>query len=482
MSLPETPVTRRELYLSVIAGQSDVSTLPESPVTREEQYLDYIAKNGGGGSSVQSDWNEADDTKPDYIKNKPTIPDVSGKQDKTLSSSVTIGTGTETTVEGAVGAVADVIPGTATSGNKLAVQNSVNTMFQSIMPNNEIIYDSADKPSVMYKLPKMTWAELGIGTSTDTFPAWIINGQEVDYIYISKYQNIVSDGKAYSLPAQDPKVEITFDNAVSACSAKGDGWHMTTRLEWMAVALLCLKNGTQPKGNNDYGKDVSETPYVGIPCGYDSQGRTTKVQTGTGPLSWSHNGLPSGIWDLNGNIWEWGSGIRLVHGELQVLSKDGLTFGNDAADPNNSQAADSALWYAIDGTTGALIVPNGSGTTSNSLKASWVSDAFKWITGTIANAGSHYCLFGSVSVDSNVCEAAQHILQALGMYKSTTSSYNDDRFALDTNQDECAFLVGGSWNNGSRAGIFVINGNNDRSTSSDTVGFRSTYTPIPTEE
>ena len=27
-----------------------------------------------GGENVQSDWNEADNTKPDYIKNKPTIP------------------------------------------------------------------------------------------------------------------------------------------------------------------------------------------------------------------------------------------------------------------------------------------------------------------------------------------------------------------------------------------------------------------------
>lgn len=33
-----------------------------------------VVFSSGGGSQVQSDWNQADDTQPDYIKNKPTIP------------------------------------------------------------------------------------------------------------------------------------------------------------------------------------------------------------------------------------------------------------------------------------------------------------------------------------------------------------------------------------------------------------------------
>ena len=37
---------------------------------------------GGGGTQVQSDWNETDTDDPAFIKNKPTIPDVSGKADK----------------------------------------------------------------------------------------------------------------------------------------------------------------------------------------------------------------------------------------------------------------------------------------------------------------------------------------------------------------------------------------------------------------
>ena len=47
MALPNEPITRREMYLSNIAGQN--TALPDAPITREEMYLDYIAKTGGTG-------------------------------------------------------------------------------------------------------------------------------------------------------------------------------------------------------------------------------------------------------------------------------------------------------------------------------------------------------------------------------------------------------------------------------------------------
>ncbi len=38
------PITRREQYLSYMAGLSD--SYPENPITREEQYLYYLCKKG----------------------------------------------------------------------------------------------------------------------------------------------------------------------------------------------------------------------------------------------------------------------------------------------------------------------------------------------------------------------------------------------------------------------------------------------------
>ena len=153
-----------------------------------------------------------------------------------------------------------------------------NIALQSVCPNNEMLYDDKGMPSVMVKIPKCTWADLGIGTSTETFPAFIVNGVEKDCIYFSKYQNIVQNSRAYSLPGQDPGNSITLDTSISRCTAKGEGWHLQTRLEWMAVALWCLKNGTQPKGNNNYGRDSTETVYKAIPStARDSSNRIQRV-------------------------------------------------------------------------------------------------------------------------------------------------------------------------------------------------------------
>ena len=57
MALPNNPQTRKEMYLSNMAGQG--TALPSEPHTREEEYLDYIAKNGGGGGTGEGDMTKA---------------------------------------------------------------------------------------------------------------------------------------------------------------------------------------------------------------------------------------------------------------------------------------------------------------------------------------------------------------------------------------------------------------------------------------
>lgn len=51
-----------------------------------------LIQKQNGGTQVQSDWNQSDNSQPDFIKNKPIIPDISGKADKS-EMSVTPGTG-----------------------------------------------------------------------------------------------------------------------------------------------------------------------------------------------------------------------------------------------------------------------------------------------------------------------------------------------------------------------------------------------------
>ena len=350
-----------------------------------------------------------------------------------------------------------------------------NIALQSVCPNNEILYDDKGLPSVMVYIPKMTYAQLGLGSSTATHQAFIVDGQEVDGIYISKYQNVVQNGRAYSLPGQDPKTDINFDSALAACTAKGAGWHLMTRAEWAMLALWCKANGTQPKGNNNYGKDHSETVYKAIPTNKDGS-NTGRVATGSGPLSWSHDGSPSGIWDLNGNVWEWVGGMRLVKGELQILAN------NNAADLETPQTAASALWKAIKASDGTLITPDGNGTTTGSVKIDWVSSHGQWDTSiTTQEDTGRGCTFESVTCSANISAAAQLLLQALGMFKydSTANAYNGDYFYFNNGADERAFACGGSWYSGAGAGVFYVSGGDPRSSSNWDVGFRAAYVKLP---
>ena len=351
-----------------------------------------------------------------------------------------------------------------------------NLALKAVCPNNEILYDDKGLPSIMVKIPKMTYAQLGLGDSQAIHPAFIVNGQEVDAIYISKYQNIVVDGRAYSLPGEDPKTSINFDGARAACEAKGAGWHLMTRAEWALLALWCKLNGTQPYGNNNYGKDHHETNYKAIPTSKDGN-NTGRVATGTGPVSWSHDGTVSGIWDLNGNCWEWVGGLRTVYGELQILAN------NNAADAGNSQAAGSAQWMAISGADGSLITPNGSGTTPGSVKMDWANGKLTYSTSiTDASRGAHDCDFEAVTFDDTIGENAQACLKALALLKddSTSGAYQGDHVYFNNNEAERAFDCGGDWDDAAGNGVFALNGTHPRPAANGHISFRSAYVELPT--
>lgn len=346
-----------------------------------------------------------------------------------------------------------------------------NIALQSVFPSNEIALDDKGMPSVMVKIPKMSWKELGVGESDDPFPAFVNGDKTKDFITVGKYQCVVQNGRAYSLPCRDPAHDINYDESFLAVKSKGGSWHMMTRFEWIAIALWCLKIGYQPKGNTYWGVDHEKGVKEAIHSPDAACGRTL---TGTGPVSWAHNGELSGIFDMCGNVWEWTTGMRLVYGELQVLSRDG-TFDNCAEDTSLSVAADSPYWWAVDGTNGNLIKPNGSGTTVNSIKLSWVDNHWRWTTGTIVKVTDHgYATFFSTDCDNTISAAAQLKLIALGCLKPAKLTEDPgDGFWARNQEAERLPIAGGDWSAEGWAGLFALLLHVPRSHRLWNVGFRS---------
>ena len=343
--------------------------------------------------------------------------------------------------------------------------------LKKVFPKNEIIIDKYGNASVMVYIKKFYLDEVIDKAAHIPHPAFIVDEKEIDGIYISKFQNVIIDGKAYSLPEQLPTTNVDFDSAVSSCITKGDGFHLMTAIEWGAIALWCQKNGWLPYGNNDMGKDIREEKVVADISYYDKERSICKTATGTGPVEWSHNRRADGIYDLNANVWDWVGGLRLVYGELQVLPH------NNAASGRYDQCASSAKWRAIDGTSGELVLPCGNGNTINSVKLDFIGDRWAYVSNTISSPLNdfRFCNFSDVAADASICDKAKELLISLGCLPSP--SYNDQSVSFYANNgaEERIPFRGGRWGQGLNAGIFKSCFDDPRTYSGEAVGFRSAY-------
>lgn len=195
-----------------------------------------------------------------------------------------------------------------------------------------VLYTASGQPSYMHILPAFNCEDVAPGgeLGTGLHPAFLFNGVAASEIFIGAYQASTSQsgGAAVSLPGVDPRASINFDSARALCKANGPGWDMMSNLDWAAIALWCMANGYQPRGNTNYGRshedrwETGRRQDGGVPG--DTSG-TARTLTGSGPAAWAHDGTPAGIHDLVGNVWEWVSGMKLVNGRVWLAPDNGLT-------------------------------------------------------------------------------------------------------------------------------------------------------------
>ena len=327
---------------------------------------------------------------------------------------------------------------------------------------NTVLFDDLGMPSVMVPFPKLKMSDLIAGGSENIHPAFSVDGVEKSVIYVSKYQNIVLNERGYSLPMRDPRASLNFDQAVTYCRNKGKGWSLTPYSLWSAIALWCRKNGTMPRGNNNYGADHAYGHEKGVPTYYES-GKIARCATGSGPNTWNHNWMPDGIADLNGNVWEWCAGMRLMNGEIQIIP-----YANCMA-ADASMGASSTLWKAI-AADGTLVEPGTAGT----LKYNYVSGHIQLTSGDITPEDTwRGDTYQNMTLDSAL--TVPEIAKALLIYPDEPGGdYGGDGHYMN-NSGERLPLCGGNWYYTSGAGVFDVNLHYPRSNSYASIGFRSAY-------
>lgn len=319
---------------------------------------------------------------------------------------------------------------------------------------NTVMYDDKGNPSIMVCIPRFNLSDVIDGAPDVPHPAFIVNGVVKSEIWISKYQNIVHDNRAYSLPAMDPKALVNFDQAKQYCENKGSGWHLMTNAEWAAVALWSKKNGTMPRGNNYHGKDHSalhesgRVTYTYTFDGIDDVEYIGRVATGSAPISWSHDGTNAGIFDLNGNVWEWVDGVRIEDGKIYV-HKD-----NDFNTPTDdlAQWIDTGVFFDVQD---RKLVLNSSRTTKMNEEINEYKDiAIEQLKG---------------ATGFTVPDLLKYLAIA-----PTEGDHGWDRI-FNSNYGSRFTRRGGFWANGISAGVFSFDTICDRSYSYDNTGFRAAW-------
>jgi len=208
---------------------------------------------------------------------------------------------------------------------------------------------------------------------------------------------------------------IRLPSAMIACCNKGKGYHLTTLYERTSIAFLSQKLGTMPHGDNKNVNppcDFTYTSEIGMLDKYEyvrSAGSYMLALPGTGPNTWAHNHLASGIFDLNGLVWEWCMGLFLeaITGYVRVLASTDVTYtGSPYGRGTISGSAGATPTLTLDGA-------------GINWKKEWTVDAFNSMQVYIAEASGMITVLNATPTAPGANYAVDDILTIAGGFGAT---------------------------------------------------------------
>jgi hypothetical protein len=347
-----------------------------------------------------------------------------------------------------------------------------------------ILYDQGGNASYMRVIPKFRCEDIHADLGTGVHPAFIVGGIEKSYIFVGIVPASVGvDGMAVSIPGNDPWATVDFDAARAACTLKGSGWHLMTNWEWAAIALLCLKNGFQPRGNTNWGgaHDAAwETaPRYDGAAPFSTQG-TARTKGGLGPASWRHDNTTAGIADLVGNVWEWQDGMKLVDGQIWMPNDNAFGLAEGSWTPQGA-------YFESTGTTGTDTNPSENGAPTLSATRNTPSDDCGNGLGVNAPDYDYASIWGesgwrsmgaTAGYDSIALATRQRLMRALIAPKISSGAsvpFATKGLIAARNYGERIPYRGGSWDRTSGSGLGALCLDARRSHVLTSFGFRPAF-------
>ena len=299
-------------------------------------------------------------------------------------------------------------------------------------------------------------------------------------VFVDKYQCSNNGGIASSMRNGNPLSSAADHNpfsgltgapaniyagAITAAKTRGTRFFCNTRFIHAALALLAnahasaststtfcawyMPGANFPKGcNNNALGDSNDASIAYVSDGYSNCGKTGSANFAA---KVSHNGQLSGVMDLNGNMWEVNLGLTSNGTHYHLLK---TTADVTAITSGTTLATDA--W----GATGLAAMYDNIGATYESMTASNSNKPF----GAAAQVLSH--------ATSGTAWGAAGAGIPLATGTGGSNQFGNDYF-YDARPNELCVLAGGSWGNGSNAGVWTLDLGTVRGDSGGSVGFRA---------